>query len=216
MFSSRKQPPRSAASLSMSQLIQRLFPVTSSHFITAPDVCLLGVHSLCSVLSIQRTQSSSVDLSYALKASSVLATHTLSLNDQSASLEVKREGLGTGPVKKKRRGVQCLLFYNTVWLSESGWLLSKRSYNGEHNRRKEQVGASDIHTTCSIVRIKTKTQSWHALLVCSPKNPHRSNINNLLKINKRKEKPESVLPEWVRVCRFCLFPLAVKKEESEV
>ena len=104
--------------------------------------------------SIQRTQSSSVDLSYALKASSVLATHTLSLNDQSASLEVKREGLGTGPVKKKRRGVQCLLFYNTVWLSKSGWLISKRSSNGEHNRRKEQVGASDIHTTCSIVRKK--------------------------------------------------------------
>ncbi len=67
---------------------------------------------LCSVLhgAVQSKFKCWPSLSCLLpKASSVLTTHTLSLNDQSASLEVKREGGAQGPsITKEPQLIGCM------------------------------------------------------------------------------------------------------------
>lgn len=72
--------------------------------------CALAVRC-ASIQCTQREFKCRPSLSCSLpKASSVLATHTLSLNDQSASLEVKREGGPGGPsVTKEPRPIGCIV-----------------------------------------------------------------------------------------------------------
>lgn len=144
MFSSRKQPPRSAASLSMSQLIHRLFPVTSSHFITAPDVCLLGVHSLCSVLqfSALKVQVSTFPMLSKLALCSLLTRSAWMINLH--LWKWKEKGWAQGPSRRREEGYSASFLNNTVWLSVSGWLLSKRSYNGE--QQEKGTGGSFRHS----------------------------------------------------------------------
>lgn len=97
----------SAALLSISQFIQSALPVTSSHFITAPDVYLLAVHSLCSVLQVcALKESSNVDLPYAFRSPKLaLCTTHYSHSQPEWSICIsgseKRRG-GTGAVNHHR------------------------------------------------------------------------------------------------------------------
>lgn len=150
---------------------------SSSHFITAPTVCLLGVHPLCSALQFSARNVQMLIFPKLFAPQST--TRTLSLNDQSAPLEVKREGGGhtvcqsppknnqlTGCLEKRgAQGEHCLLFTASRW----GCLWMDDYF---------QRGAVMVDTAREII------DGWQAVLfTCSLNKLHRSN-NNLLKINK--------------------------------
>lgn len=157
----------SSALLSISQLVLSGLPATPSHYKTVPNMCLLGVRSLCSVHTMFKCWSFRSCL--LPKPGAVLTTHRPGLHNRSTPLEVNRERRAKGLSIAKERGVKrnSASFKNTALrLSVTGWLFSKRRPHCQHRMRKHSWV-----TWCSV----GKTHSWHDLFWCGISRPHRSN-----------------------------------------
>ncbi len=150
---SGKQPPGQQHCSAYHSLSNRLF---QSHP-PASSQCLMSVcwaRARCvRCASIQRTQTEFKcwpSLSSLLpKASSVLTTHTLSLNDQSASLEVKREGGHRGRQSPNShsslaawRSAQGVGLLFTTYCSVAVWLLLRKCWT----QQEEKIGGSFRHS----------------------------------------------------------------------
>jgi len=77
--------------------------------------------------------------------------------------------------------------------------------NSEHGRGNKQMVALDIHRTCSRVGNTTRAR----LVSMQPSRKLKGS-----RITMKMNKCELILPEWVQVCHFCLFPLAIKEESG--